>query len=162
MRIDFELLIETELDMERLGSIIGDSLLGGDVLYLSGVLGAGKTTLTRGILMGLGFSGRVTSPTFTLMNIYQAAFPVYHFDFYRLEGSELYELGLDDYLGQDGVCIIEWPETGSALLPEDALWIHIRLKGDNYDLGRLVSFEPCGRSAHLLFERLQAHVNFSY
>ena len=162
MKQQFELFITDEQKMEALGRVIGAALNRGDILYLSGVLGAGKTTLTRGVLQGLDYDGCVTSPSFVLMNIYPAKFPVYHFDFYRLESTELFELGLDDYLGKESICIIEWPEIGAEILPKEALWINIRLKDDDYGLGRFVSFYAVSKSAGLLLERLKEHVDISY
>ena len=156
------MFIADEQAMEALGNRIGKLLQSGDILYLCGTLGAGKTTLTRGVLQGMGYAGRVTSPTFTLMNIYPASPPVFHFDFYRLESNELYELGLDDYLGQEGVSIVEWAEIGADLLPPEALWVYILLKDEDYDLGRVVSFEARSPAAHLLMERLQEYVDPGY
>ncbi len=85
-------------------------LHGGEVVLLCGELGAGKTTFTKGLVAGLGSSARVVSPTFTIMHSYEdGRLPVYHFDMYRMESEdELYELGLDDYLYDNGVCVIEW------------------------------------------------------
>ncbi len=130
--------IENEYKMEMLGEKLGHLLLPGDLIYLCGELGAGKTTLARGIARGLGFNGRVNSPTFTLMNVYNAKCPIYHFDFYRLAESELDDLGLEDYLGRDGICIIEWPEAGQNVLPREAIWIDIELTQNDYDLPRQV------------------------
>lgn len=140
-----ELIIKTEDDMLRLGQSLAQVLDNRDVICLHGVLGAGKTTLVRGVARGKGYQGRVTSPTFTLMNIYNAAEPIYHFDFYRLEGGDLTDLGLDDYVGKDGICLIEWPEIGAEALPQEAMHIYIRLSDDDYDRERLVSIEPGGR-----------------
>lgn len=83
------------------------------VVLLRGGLGAGKTTLTRGIAQGLGLSDTslVNSPSFTLVNVYQGACPIYHVDLYRLDGArDLYSIGIDDFLGKEGVTIIEWSE----------------------------------------------------
>ena len=89
---------------------IGALLHKGDVIAYSGGLGAGKTTFTRGLAMGLGLPDNVTSPTFSLVNEYRGEdITLYHFDMYRAENEdELYELGLADYLDMDGVCVIEW------------------------------------------------------
>ena len=81
--------IPSEADMIRLGMSLAAFLKGDEIIYLQGELGAGKTTLVRGLLRGLGFEGRVTSPTFNLMNVYSSQPPVYHFDFYRLAGGDL-------------------------------------------------------------------------
>ena len=83
------------------------------IVLLRGALGTGKTTLTRGIAQGLGLDdpGLVSSPSFTLVNIYNGICPIYHVDLYRLEGErDLYSIGLDDFLGREGVTVIEWSE----------------------------------------------------
>jgi len=151
--------IDTEMDMEALGGMIAPCLKAGDLVYLAGELGAGKTTLTRGIARGLGYQGRVNSPTFTLMNVYQAGFTVYHFDFYRLDEGGLLDLGLEDYLGREGICIVEWPEVGQNLLPGDALRIDIILQNDDYEGPRQVVVRGAGQRAQLIIERLKPLVN---
>jgi tRNA threonylcarbamoyladenosine biosynthesis protein TsaE len=100
-------------ETQQVGFDIGKSLKAPAVVLLRGSLGAGKTTLTRGIAQGLGLedTSLVNSPSFTLVNIYQGVCPVYHVDLYRLEGDrDLYSIGLDDFLGSDGVTIVEWSE----------------------------------------------------
>jgi len=95
----------------EIGKWFAGNLQSGAIVCLFGNLGSGKTTLSRGICEGLGIKDFITSPTFTLINEYQGRLPVYHFDFYRIGSSlELYELGLDEYLYGEGVCLIEWPE----------------------------------------------------
>lgn len=139
--------ISSEEEMERLGEKIAAVLNSGDLVYLLGELGAGKTTLVRGIARGLGYLGRISSPTFTLMNIYPSSPVIYHFDFYRLEGRELTDLGLEDYLEQEGLALIEWPQAGllrqdqpddGDTLPREALYINIELTDDDYDRERQV------------------------
>ena len=95
-----------------LGEKIGRSLEAGDVLVLTGDLGAGKTQLTKGIAAGMGVVGDVTSPTFTIEMVYEGAeMPLYHFDLYRLDDpDQLEDTGIFDVLGADGVCSIEWGE----------------------------------------------------
>ena len=96
-------------DSFTLAKIIADKLKGGEVILLSGNLGAGKTTFTKGLAKALGISEVVTSPTFTFMKEYHGRLNLYHFDMYRaVDEDELYELGLNDYLYQGGVCVIEW------------------------------------------------------
>lgn len=151
--------IGSEIEMEALGVMIAPYLEPGDLIYLAGELGAGKTTLARGIVRGLGYHGRVNSPTFTLMNVYQAGFTIYHFDFYRLDEGGLLDLGLEDYLGREGICIVEWPEVGQNLLPGDALWIDIILEDDDYERPRQVVIRGSGRRAQLIIERLNAIVD---
>lgn len=151
--------VNTELDMEALGGMLAPYLQPGDLVYLTGELGAGKTTLTRGIVRGLGYQGRVNSPTFTLMNVYQAGLTIYHFDFYRLDEGGLLDLGLEDYLGREGVCIVEWPEVGQNLLDGDALWIDIILEDGDYERPRQVVLRGAGRRAQFIIERLKSVVN---
>jgi tRNA threonylcarbamoyladenosine biosynthesis protein TsaE len=139
-----ELFIESEEAMRQLGMKIAPLLTGGDIVYLRGELGAGKTTLVRGIARGMGYPGKVTSPTFTIMNIYPANPEIFHFDFYRLEDGDLSDLGLDDYLHGDGVTFIEWPDIGWQDLPEEALIITISLTEDDYDRERQVKIAARG------------------
>lgn len=91
----------------------------GDVLLLLGNMGVGKSELTRGIARGLGIQGPVASPTFTILQVYdEGHIPLYHFDWYRLESAdELYEMGMDEYLGGDGIAIIEWPSQCPEAIP---------------------------------------------
>ena len=98
------------------------------LIHVRGPLGAGKTTFVRGLLRGLGYDGPVKSPTFTLVEPYEVGgLCVYHFDLYRIEDpGELEFLGLRDYLGRDGVCVVEWPERAGAVLPEPDLDVMIR------------------------------------
>jgi len=94
--------------------------------------------------------------------VYQARFTVYHFDFYRLEEGGLLDLGLEDYLGREGICIVEWPEVGKNLLPDDALWIDIILANNDYEGPRQVVIRGTGRRARLIIERLRAVVDSGY
>ena len=103
-----------------LGREIGLVAKAGDVIALVGDLGAGKTTLTQGIVEGLGYEQEVTSPTFSLVQEYLGGrLEIFHFDFYRVEEEhELLDLGWDDYLDRQGVVIVEWPNLHSDLLPK--------------------------------------------
>ncbi|CFX90274.1 tRNA threonylcarbamoyl adenosine modification protein TsaE [Syntrophomonas zehnderi OL-4] len=133
-----DITIPTEDTMLELGQNLAAVLAVGDIVYLLGNLGVGKTTLVRGIARALGYKGRVTSPTFTLMNIYNSIPPIYHFDFYRLEGGEMQDLGLEDYLEREGISLIEWPRLKEADLPQEALLVEINLQDDDYEKERLV------------------------
>lgn len=106
------------------GRSIAAGLRRGDVLALSGDLGAGKTHFVKGIAAGLEGGDIVTSPTFTLIHEYTGGrLPLFHFDFYRLEDeSEAIKIGLDEYLDGEGVCAIEWAEKFPALLPGHTRW----------------------------------------
>ena len=110
-------------ETRALGERLARVLCPGDVLCLWGDLGAGKSELTRGIAAGLGVTAPVTSPSFTIMNVYEEGrLPLYHFDWYRLESSEeLYEMGMDEYLGGDGVAVVEWPGVCPDAIPETRL-----------------------------------------
>lgn len=159
---DLQIIVQNEDGMLRLGSAIAQVLASGDVVYLRGVLGAGKTTLVRGVARGKGCQQRVTSPTFTLMNIYPASAPLYHFDFYRLGSADLSDLGLEDYLERDGICLIEWPEIGMPSLPEQALYIDIDLVDNDYDLERRVSIGGDGESYCQKIKELERIVDTGY
>lgn len=120
-------------DTEEFGIRLGKLLKSGDIVCLNGDLGAGKTTMTKSIGIGLDIEEYITSPTFTLINMYRGRMVVYHFDVYRLENvDELYDLGFDEYFYGDGVCIIEWAEKIEKLLPEDRVIIDIK-KSDQED-----------------------------
>ena len=130
-------------ETRAMGRQLAASLQPGDVLLLYGDLGAGKSELTRGIAEGLGVSGPVTSPSFTILNVYDdGRIPLYHFDWYRLESAEeLYEMGMDEYLGGDGVAVVEWPTQCPEAIPETHLAVHITPAGE---CEREVSFVPVG------------------
>ena len=113
-------------ETEQFGEEVAKSLRGGDVLAFTGSLGMGKTAFTRGLARGLGCRGRVTSPTFTIVNEYDGKTPLFHFDMYRLGSSdELFDIGWDDYLARGGVCAGEWSERVSDALPDDTIYVDI-------------------------------------
>ncbi len=96
-------------DTADIAERIADGLKGGEIILLNGELGAGKTAFTKCLAKSLGVEDIVTSPTFTFMKEYKGRLPLYHFDMYRVQDEEeLYELGLNDYLYMNGVCVIEW------------------------------------------------------
>lgn len=117
--------------MERLGADLYRDLGGRGLVFLSGPLGAGKTTLVRGMLRAAGHRGGVKSPTFTLVEPYEDLTPpVYHFDLYRIaDPEELEYVGLWDYLGQDALVVVEWPERGEGVLPAPALAVALDYAG---------------------------------
>lgn len=111
-RLPMEYETHSAAETEALGERLAPALGQGTVLAYTGDLGAGKTAFTRGLARGLGFTGRVTSPTFTIVNEYEGGrLPLFHFDMYRLSGSdELYDIGWEDYLARGGICAVEWSE----------------------------------------------------
>ena len=119
-------------ETRALGEELSASLKPGDVVVLRGELGAGKSELTRGIAKGLGVTENVTSPSFTILNVYESGrCPLYHFDWYRLENEEeLYELGMDEYLGGDGVAVVEWAERCPDAVPEKRIRIRLEVTGE--------------------------------
>ena len=121
---------ETQRAARRLARVCAP----GDVIGLCGELGAGKTLFVKGLAAGLGLDPRyVSSPTFTLIHEYLGGLmPLYHFDFYRIETEdEALEIGIEDYLIGDGVCVIEWADKFPALLPPHTRWFHLEIKGDS-------------------------------
>ena len=123
-----ELLSHSPEDTEDIGARLAEQLEPGAVVAFTGDLGAGKTAFVRGIARGLGISGRVTSPTFTIVNEYDGGrLPLFHFDMYRLSSAgELYDIGWEDYLRRGGVCAVEWSENIADALEEDAVRVDIR------------------------------------
>lgn len=121
---------------EAIGRALATALAGRGVVYLQGDLGAGKTTLTRGILRGYGHTGNVKSPTYTLVEPYDlGAVTAYHFDLYRLtDPEELELLGIRDYCRPDTLSVIEWPDRGQPFLPPADLTITIRANADGREL----------------------------
>lgn len=111
--------------MIALGREIASSLRAGSVLALQGGLGAGKTHFTKGLAAGLGYSLEVTSPTFTLVHEYRGGrLPLYHFDFYRMDSEqEVLRIGWDEYLDEDAVVVVEWPDKFPSLIPDGSKWL---------------------------------------
>ncbi len=156
-----EIKVKNEEKMQDLGGHLARVLAANDVVYLIGELGAGKTVLVRGAARSLGYQGRVTSPTFSLMNIYESNPIIYHFDFYRLDKPDLADLGLEDYLERGGLSMIEWPQIGKEMLPQEALWVEIELTDDDYNRERKVRLWAHGSRYQDKLERLKQFVDFS-
>lgn len=133
------------------GMKLAEHLRNGDVLLLLGDLGAGKSELTRGIAQGLGVTSTVTSPSFTILNVYEdGRVPLYHFDWYRLESAEeLYEMGMDEYLGGDGIAVVEWPSQCPEAIPETYLEVKIQPLGEQE---RRITLTSCGDFRELMME----------
>ena len=137
-----EYLSHNEQETEALGQRLAAALSPGAVVAYRGGLGMGKTAFTRGLAKGLGYSGRVTSPTFTIVNEYEGGrLPLFHFDMYRLEDDDaLFDIGWEDYLDRSGVCAVEWSEQVADALPEDTVYVTIaRLPEDDHS--RLITIE---------------------
>ncbi|MFT6177819.1 MAG: tRNA threonylcarbamoyladenosine biosynthesis protein TsaE [Akkermansiaceae bacterium] len=134
--IQFPIKLADAAATHALGRELGEAAKAGEVIALVGDLGAGKTSLTQGIVKGLGYPQEVTSPTFSLVQEYLGGrLAVFHFDFYRVEDEhELLDLGWDDYLDRQGLVIVEWPTLHPALLPKNTRW----LKLSHVGAGRLV------------------------
>ena len=132
----------SEAETLRFASALAEMLGAGDTVLLDGDLGAGKSVMARGIARALGVTGAMPSPTFTLLIPYQGCIPVYHFDLYRLaDPDEFYAAGLDEFVGGDGVAVVEWPQMAE-LEPRPALKLSIR-RGESDD-ERWIEIENCG------------------
>mgnify|MGYP003413848904 FL=1 len=122
-----EFTTKTSEETIELGFKIGQKLKKGNIIAMQGTLAAGKTTITKGIAKALEITDTITSPTFCLISEYYGKMPLYHMDVYRLEGSEDFEnLGTEDMLYGDGVCIIEWSEKIMDSLPKETIIINIQ------------------------------------
>ena len=129
----------SEAETEDLGRRLAAALSPGAVVACRGGLGMGKTAFTRGLAQGLGYEGRVTSPTFTIVNEYEGrGLPLFHFDMYRLEGAgDLFDIGWEDYLDRGGVCAVEWSERVAAALPPEAVRVTIGRCREHEDWRRI-------------------------
>ena len=138
---------ETRLLGERLAHLLQP----GDVLLMLGDQGAGKSELTRGIAKGLGVTSTVASPSFTILNVYdEGRVPLYHFDWYRLNDvEELYEMGMEEYLGGDGVAVVEWPSQCPEAIPETCLEVRITPVSETE---REITLTPCGAFRSIFLE----------
>ena len=134
-------ITHNEKETESLGSRLAAVLAPGAVVAYRGDLGMGKTAFTRGLARGLGYPGRVTSPTFTIVNEYEGGrLPLFHFDMYRLSSSdELFDIGWEDYLARGGVCAVEWSENIADALEEGTISVKI-CRGDS-DSRRVIAVE---------------------
>lgn len=141
MENDFTRELENEAATIAFGTAMAKGIEPGLVIYLHGDLGAGKTTFVRGLLQGLGYAGRVKSPTYTLMEPYdmpgRQSATLYHFDLYRFNDEEEWEAaGFRDHFNPESVCLIEWPEKAASILPVPDIALHFIIK-------------PHGRSIHV-------------
>ena len=138
-----EYLSHSPAQTEEIGEALGKQLKSGSVVAYRGGLGMGKTAFTRGLARGLGCTGRVTSPTFTIVNEYGGTLPLFHFDMYRLDSSDaLFDIGWEDYLERGGVCAVEWSENVADALPENTITVTIS-RGDSEN-DRVITVEGGG------------------
>jgi tRNA threonylcarbamoyladenosine biosynthesis protein TsaE len=145
-------------ETEQLGVCIGSLLHPGCFVALQGDLGGGKTCLTRGVVASVAPQSAhlVASPTYAIMNCYPGNTPVYHFDFYRLSGdNDIVELGFEEHFYGDGVCIVEWSERLTELLPLDILTILFEYSGENQ---RNITLTSSGQKSDALLKQLQDDV----
>jgi tRNA threonylcarbamoyladenosine biosynthesis protein TsaE len=151
-----ELSVRTPEDMRALGESLGSILESGDVVSLTGDLGAGKTTLVQGAARGLGVKDEhVVSPTFTLVREYRGTVPVYHLDVYRLDRvQDVIDLGAEELLDPDGVTFVEWGDAIEGLMPDQFLEIELWTRIE--DEGRLVFVSGKGASWESRWERVEA------
>jgi tRNA threonylcarbamoyladenosine biosynthesis protein TsaE len=132
---------ETEAIATELASI----LKSGDIVTLYGPLGSGKTTFVRGLAQGLGCQIPVRSPTYSLINEYPGPLPLFHLDFYRLEGmAEIEDLGWTEYLDSGGVVAIEWPEKVKNMLPIKRFEVYLSFYGENSRMVEIVALDNTG------------------
>jgi tRNA threonylcarbamoyladenosine biosynthesis protein TsaE len=148
-----EFVSRSSAQTERIGFRLAQLAQPGDVFCLSGELGAGKTCLARGMGAGLGVREPVTSPTFVMINehrIPESPLRLYHIDLYRITSpEEAWTLGLDEYLHDEGICVIEWPERARSILP-DHLWVNMEYVDEDQ---RGISIRAVGaRYERLLYE----------
>ena len=135
-----EYITHSPAETESLGERLATLLKPGDVVAYFGDLGAGKTAFTRGLARGLGCAGRVSSPTFNIVNEYPGGrLPLFHFDMYRLSGpEELFDIGWEDYLDRGGVCAVEWSEQVASALPAESIRVSIRRHPEEEE-GRIIT-----------------------
>jgi tRNA threonylcarbamoyladenosine biosynthesis protein TsaE len=141
-----------DIETQRLGRAIGETFTGGEILLLIGSLGAGKTKLTQGIAYGLDVKEYTKSPSFVLVNEYLGRVPLIHMDLYRIEHpKEVLLLGLDDYISDSSVVVVEWGDRGRPEFPSDHLTINIKVISE--DVRQLV-FDSWGVSSDLSLKRI--------
>ena len=136
-----EYLSHSVAETEDLGARLAAVLSPGAVVAYTGGLGMGKTAFTRGLARGLGCRGRVTSPTFTIVNEYDGPTPLFHFDMYRLPDADaLFDIGWEDYLDRGGVCAVEWSEQVAEAMPPETVYVTISRRPED-DRARTITIE---------------------
>lgn len=130
-----KIYLKNEQETGEVGYRLGQLLNKGDVVCLIGDLGAGKTTITKSIAKALEVEDYITSPTFTIVNEYDGKYPLYHFDVYRISSSEdMHEIGFEEYLYGDGICIIEWANLIEDTLPDEYINIELNYKDEGREM----------------------------
>lgn len=143
--------LEDENKTKEIGYKLGSLLTPGSVICLIGDLGAGKTTMTQSLAKALEVNDYITSPTFTIVNEYEGKMPLYHFDVYRIGSSdEMYDIGYEEYINGEGVCIIEWANLIDDILPDEYLYIELKYK----DMSREMTLNPVGEKYEKIVEEL--------
>ncbi|WP_241235001.1 tRNA (adenosine(37)-N6)-threonylcarbamoyltransferase complex ATPase subunit type 1 TsaE [Amphritea opalescens] len=151
---DSSVFVADEAAMVGFGQQLAQAISGGEVIFLNGDLGMGKTTLSRGVLQGFGHQGSVKSPTYTLVEPYELeALTVFHFDLYRLgDPEELEYLGIRDYFTDQSICLIEWPERGEGILPVADLLLTINVE----QRGRRITWQAQTEKGRQLADKLKS------
>ncbi|MEI5994751.1 tRNA (adenosine(37)-N6)-threonylcarbamoyltransferase complex ATPase subunit type 1 TsaE [Candidatus Enterococcus mansonii] len=148
------ILINNPKETEKIAKMIGSVANAGDTIILSGDLGAGKTTMTKGIALGLGIDQMIKSPTYTIIREYQQGrIPLYHMDVYRIEdGAD--DLGLDEYFEGDGLSVVEWGKQLGEFLPTD--YLDITISKDSEDMEkRVLSIQAVGEKSNQFLKRIK-------
>lgn len=154
--MSFSIFTHSKEETQQVASHLATLLHEGQVILLEGDLGAGKTTFVGGVGKALGIAETIASPTFNILKCYfEAKPPMYHIDAYRLEGQNI-ELGLEEFIEGDGVCLIEWPQYIAPLLPKDHLKISFyHVEGDK----RKLVFEGMGKEYRSIVEKMEEMIN---
>ena len=143
--------LNNDQETREIGFKLGKLLKPGSIVCLIGDLGAGKTTMTQSLAEALEVDDYITSPTFTIVNQYEGKMPLHHFDVYRIGCSEeMYDIGFEEYINGDGVCIIEWANIIEDILPDEYLKIELNYK----DMGREMTLIPYGEEYEQIVEEL--------
>ena len=151
MQMIKNIYLDNDKETREIGFKLGKLLKPGSIVCLIGDLGAGKTTMTQSLAEALEVDDYITSPTFTIVNEYEGKMPLYHFDVYRIGCSEeMYDIGFDEYINGEGVCIIEWANIIEDILPDDYLKIELKYK----DMGREMALIPYGEEYEKIVEEL--------
>ena len=151
MQMIKNIYLDNDKETREIGFKLGKLLKPGSIVCLIGDLGAGKTTMTQSLAEALEVDDYITSPTFTIVNEYEGKMPLYHFDVYRIGCSEeMYDIGFDEYINGEGVCIIEWANIIEDILPDDYLKIELKYK----DIGREMTLIHYGEEYEKIVEEL--------